>query len=312
MNVKRLVKAVAGAVLVASGMGAGSANAFVLFPNTILQDDDREYFIDVKKEDGSAGNDGLLSVGDRLRATIEIAAIENGSGPGSYALSTGGQAELTGISEVEVLSKTLTSGVAGTASARYDIVFGPSAAFVLELAGMGIAVTGFEMAAFWKDATPDLDLTTCASVATCEANAKNGVIWATAGTGYGLGGTDPDGYWVATDARDNIASVKSISGGTKVGVFNYALDVLYNNTGYSLLDQDMGDLCTPNGEAPCPGDKKIQVIGSGDVLGGAGLTNGYDARSDFDFTLKVPEPESLALLGIAALGLGFFSRRKAA
>lgn len=257
----------------------------------ILEDDNIEYVLDAQ---GNYKTSGTLAVGDRLRAVVKFSNVLNPDNSVFTALGAPGL-ELTGISEIEVKSIT--------ANGLY--IFGTSAAFT-SVYGAGA------MAAMFAQNAGDF-YTACngTSIAACETAATNGTKWAVAGL------QDADDFWVAGSAITgvplntiDVSTLASSAATTKVAVANFALSVLYNGTGYALDEQtsSLSPFYTVGG------DGKTDIIGSGDVLGGAGLGNNYVARSDFDFQLsrKVPEPTSMSLIGMGLLGLGALSRKRKA
>jgi len=285
--------------IVAGALFAGAAQAaFVPLPAgpVTLEDDNLEYVLSPTGTNGAyeIKTSGDLAVGDRLRAMISFQTV------GGTSTQAPGL-EVTGISEIEIASVEFPSGPDFPL-----ITFKPSEAFEAEY-GTGA------MAALYSQAAGDFPLTTelCSEMGVpgCEEVATNGELWMVAGL------SDADDYWTSTSfGLDGISidRVKAALASQPIGIATYALTILENNTGYEFAQQELTGSFI---KATSPEDNLVDLIGSGTLLGGAGLDSPFFARSDFDFnllrTVDVPEPATLAIFSLGLLGLGFRARSSA-
>lgn len=292
------------ALALGMGLGGGAVAGPTFFGLTSFEDDQLRFFIDNGDGAGGAPN-GRIDVGDRIIDVMEISTTAPVFGGGSSVAIL--PPEFTGISDITVTSKTAVGG------GLFNFTFGPTAGgFLSGIAGGAAAAAGAPagtVARFWDGPLDNLDLIgiNCISLADCISKSSDGTLYWNAGfTGA------PTEHLSVSNAFDDPLIVLALGANTAAGTAEYGLGQLPGGAGPTVNPQACLDItCFFLGVFGQP----VDVLGSGTIQGGQGIplsliADGAFSRGDYQFQVAVPEPGTLALVGLSLAGLGLVARRR--
>lgn len=274
-------------------------------------DNSAEYLLNYNPTAGTYSTDNgdtIISTGDKLRGLFDIQTIEDLTGTlPDRLVATGGVNQFTGVFEADV--------TVGGGPGAYTFNLTPSAAFQTAYgAGAMLALFQSPTLNYTRLGGPD-DLPGAAAEETLIATATHDGApflvfgfkdWANNNYTGGEG-------WFSTSATNDIAVVSGINPPGNGGTVNFAMNLIsttltgyeFNEVGTSFIG---GGVYNPLGTT-----LTAQLAGSTNLLGLNGVNTPFDVFDNTDLVVnvsQVPEPGTIALVGLGLLGIGVYSRKR--